>query len=98
MPWFTKAPLAVLKTKRGRKLLLAGMRAVEIACSEQERELYAKVWRVQWRRASCRAVVARANGGGQSQTESIRLPSSNRKTSDARPDKWGGDVMVTADR
>jgi hypothetical protein len=47
MPWLAKALLLVLKTKRGRELLLAGgMGAVEIARSERARELYARARQV----------------------------------------------------
>jgi hypothetical protein len=45
MPWLLKALLLALKTKRGRKLLLAGgMGAVDLARSKRARELYARAW------------------------------------------------------
>jgi len=43
MPWLIKALLLAVKTKRGRKLLVAGgMGAAEIARSDRARELYAR--------------------------------------------------------
>jgi hypothetical protein len=45
MPWLVKALLLALKTKRGRKLLLAGgMGAIDLARSKRARELYARAW------------------------------------------------------
>ena len=45
MPWLAKALLLALKTKRGRKLLLAGgLGAVDIARSRRARELYVRAW------------------------------------------------------
>jgi hypothetical protein len=45
MPWLVKALLLALKTKRGRKLLLAGgVGAVDLARSKRARELYARAW------------------------------------------------------
>jgi hypothetical protein len=45
MPWLVKALLLALKTKRGRKLLLAGgMGAVDLARSKRARDLYARAW------------------------------------------------------
>ena len=47
MPWLVKALLVVLKTKRGRELLLAGgIGAAEIARSERARRFYARAWDV----------------------------------------------------
>jgi hypothetical protein len=43
MPWLAKALLFVLKTKRGRRLLLAGgFGAVDLVRSERARGLYAR--------------------------------------------------------
>ena len=45
MPWLVKALLLVLKTKRGRRLLLAGgAGAVEIARGERARRVYIRAW------------------------------------------------------
>jgi hypothetical protein len=45
MPWLLKALLLVLKTKRGRELLLAGgTGAAGIVRSERARRLYARAW------------------------------------------------------
>ena len=45
MPWLAKALLLVLKTKRGRELLLAGgTGAAGIVRSERARRLYARAW------------------------------------------------------
>jgi len=45
MPWLVKALLLALKTKRGRKLLLAGgAGTVDLVRSKRARELYAKAW------------------------------------------------------
>jgi hypothetical protein len=45
MPWLLKAVLLALKTRRGRKLLLAGgAGALDLARSKRARELYAKAW------------------------------------------------------
>jgi hypothetical protein len=47
MPWLVKAFLLLLKTKRGRRLLLAGgAGAAEIARSERARRFYARAWDV----------------------------------------------------
>jgi hypothetical protein len=43
MPWLLKALFVVIKTRRGRKLLLAtGLAAMELAQGEQAQKLYAK--------------------------------------------------------
>jgi hypothetical protein len=43
VPWILKALLLVARTKRGRKLLVAGaLGAVELARSDQARRLYGK--------------------------------------------------------
>jgi hypothetical protein len=45
MPWLVRALFLVLKTRRGRKLLLAGAAgALDLARSERARELYARAW------------------------------------------------------
>lgn len=45
MPFVVKAFLLVLKTKRGRELLLAGSVGVfDLARSRRARELYARAW------------------------------------------------------
>ena len=47
MPWLIKALLLALKTRRGRKLLLAGgFGAVDFARSERARALYSRAWDV----------------------------------------------------
>ena len=47
MPWLVKALLLALKTRRGRRLLLAGgVGAVDFARSERARALYARAWEV----------------------------------------------------
>jgi len=43
VPWLLKALFVLVKTRRGRKLLLTvGLGAVEVARGEQARKLYAK--------------------------------------------------------
>jgi len=43
MPWLLKALFVLVKTRRGRKLLVAtGIAAVELAQSERAQKLYAK--------------------------------------------------------
>ena len=43
MPWLMKALLLALKTRRGRRLLLAGgAGAMDLARSKRARELYAR--------------------------------------------------------
>ena len=47
MPWLVKELLLVLKTKRGRELLVAGgAGAVEIARGARARRFYARAWDV----------------------------------------------------
>lgn len=53
MPWLAKALLLALRTRRGRKLLLAGgMGAIDIARSTRARRLYGRA----------REMAARAKG------------------------------------
>jgi hypothetical protein len=43
MPWLLKALFVLIKTRRGRKLLLTvGLTTVEVARGEQAQKLYAK--------------------------------------------------------
>jgi len=45
MPWLVRALFLALKTKRGRKLLLAGATgALDLARSKRARALYARAW------------------------------------------------------
>jgi hypothetical protein len=45
MLWLARVVLLALKTKRGRKLLLAGaIGAADLARSQRARDLYARAW------------------------------------------------------